>query len=138
MYANQCSANRFISFWIVRDGVRQDLQRHVPVELGVSGPIHFAHAAFADLGGDVVVAESGADGERHAISAGNEAILEREATPRSMVWGMPPDTPIPPRRQEPPEEPKPEPEADPKREDPPPPDLPPPRLSTPPPSQPSL
>ena len=39
--------------------------------------------------------------------------------PRSMVWGMPPDTPIPPRRQEPPEEPKPEPEPDPKREEPP-------------------
>ena len=33
----------------------------VPVELGVSRPIHLAHAAFADLGGDRVRAEAGAD-----------------------------------------------------------------------------
>ena len=26
----------------------QDLQRHIPVELGVSGSIDFTHAAFAD------------------------------------------------------------------------------------------
>ena len=108
------------------------------VQLGIGGLVDLAHAPLANEGGYVVVAESGADSERHAISVGNEAILEREATPQSMVWGMPPDTPIPPRRQEPPEEPKPEPEPDPKREEPPPPDLPPPRSSTPPPSQPSL
>ena len=36
----------------------QHPQRHVPVELGVSGPIHFAHAAFANLGGDGVGAGS--------------------------------------------------------------------------------
>ena len=93
-----------------------------------------SHAPLADEGGDIIVADPGADSERHAISVGNEAILEREATPRSIVWGMPPDTPIPPRRQEPPEEP----ELDPKREEPPPTDQPPPRPSTPPPSQPSL
>ena len=40
------------SVWIIREGLRQHLERHVPVELGVSGPIHFPHAAFADLGGD--------------------------------------------------------------------------------------
>ena len=38
---------------------------HVPVEFGVPGSIHLTHAAFADLGGDVVVAESGTDFECH-------------------------------------------------------------------------
>ena len=37
---------------IVREGLRQDFQRHVPIELGVSRSIHLPHAAFADLGGD--------------------------------------------------------------------------------------
>ena len=27
------------------------LQRHIPIQLGISGPIYLAHAAFADLGG---------------------------------------------------------------------------------------
>ena len=45
--------------------MRQDLQRHVPVELDVSGSVHLAHAAFADLGGDGVVAERGTDRQRH-------------------------------------------------------------------------
>ena len=39
----------------------QHLQRHVPVELGVSRSIHFTHAPLANEGGDIVVAESGAD-----------------------------------------------------------------------------
>ena len=43
-----------------RERLRQHLQRHVPVELGVSGAIHFAHPAFADLGGDGIRAEGGA------------------------------------------------------------------------------
>ena len=50
---------------IVREGLGQDLQCHVPVELGVSGAIHLPHAAFADLGGDTVWAEGGAGGQRH-------------------------------------------------------------------------
>ena len=41
----------------VREGLRQDLECHVPVELGVSGSIHLAHSAFADLGGDGVGAK---------------------------------------------------------------------------------
>ncbi len=41
--------------------VAQDLPRHLAVQLGVSGSIDLAHAAFADEGSDVVVAESGAD-----------------------------------------------------------------------------
>ena len=43
------------------------LERHVPVELRVSGPIHLPHAAFTDLGGDGVGAESGADFESHRL-----------------------------------------------------------------------
>ena len=35
-------------------------QRHVPIELGVPGLTHLPHAAFADLGGDDIRAESGA------------------------------------------------------------------------------
>ena len=46
---------------IVGEGLRQDLQGHVPVELGVSCSIHLAHAAFADLGGDLIWAEGGAE-----------------------------------------------------------------------------
>ncbi len=37
------------------------------VELGVGGPVHLAHPPLADEGGDVVVAESGADLERHRL-----------------------------------------------------------------------
>ena len=46
---------------IIRERLRQYLQGHVPVELGISGSIHLPHAALADEGGDIVVAESGAD-----------------------------------------------------------------------------
>ena len=45
------------SIGIVCKGLGQHLQRHVPVELGVSGSIHLTHAAFADLGGDGIRAE---------------------------------------------------------------------------------
>ncbi len=43
------------------------LQRHPAVELSISGLIDLAHPAFADEGGDVVVAESGADVEGHVL-----------------------------------------------------------------------
>ena len=45
---------------IIREGLRQDLQRDVSVELGIAGAIHLAHAAFADLGDDGVRAEGSA------------------------------------------------------------------------------
>ena len=35
--------------------------------LGIGGLVDLPHAAFADEGGDVVVAESGADLERHDL-----------------------------------------------------------------------
>ena len=46
---------------------RQYLQRHVPIQLGVSRSIHLTHAPLADEGGDVIVAESGADFESHGL-----------------------------------------------------------------------
>ena len=42
--------------------LRQDLQRHLPVQLGIGGLIDLPHAPLADQGGDVVVAESVTDG----------------------------------------------------------------------------
>ena len=48
----------------VRRRVEQ-LARHVPIQLRIPCPIHLAHTAFADLGGDGIRAEPGADGERH-------------------------------------------------------------------------
>ncbi len=52
---------------LTREGAVMHLERHVPVELGVSGSIHLAHAAFADLGGDGVGAERGAGFKTHQI-----------------------------------------------------------------------
>ena len=46
----------------------ENLERHLALELGISGLIDLAHAAFANEGSDVVMAESGADLERHRLS----------------------------------------------------------------------
>ena len=54
------------SIWIIRERLWQHLERRVSVELRVPRSIHFAHAAFADLGGDVVVAEAGTDFDGHS------------------------------------------------------------------------
>ncbi|MFB3112895.1 MAG: hypothetical protein ACE10G_12755, partial [Gemmatimonadales bacterium] len=53
-------AGTWQAFSVVREGVRQDLQRDLTVELRVAGPPDFPHAAFADLGGNLVRAEGGA------------------------------------------------------------------------------
>ena len=52
---------------VIREGSRQDLQRHVSVKLGVFGTIHSPHPAFADLGGDAVGTEGGAGFKRHLV-----------------------------------------------------------------------
>jgi hypothetical protein len=49
--------------WIVGEGVGQELQRDVAIQLRVARAIHLAHAAFADLRGDFVDAEAGTGGE---------------------------------------------------------------------------
>ena len=45
----------------------RDLERHLPVQLRISGLIDLSHAPLADEGGDIVVAESGADVEGHGL-----------------------------------------------------------------------
>ena len=50
---------------ISREGVWEDLQRDLAVELGVGGLPDLAHAALAEEGGDVVVPEAGAGTQRH-------------------------------------------------------------------------
>ena len=48
---------------IAGEGIRQDLQRDVPIQLRVARAIHLPHAAFADLRADFVDAEAGAWGK---------------------------------------------------------------------------
>ena len=46
----------------------QDLERDLPIELGIGGLIDLAHPALTNEGSHVVVAESGADSESHKLS----------------------------------------------------------------------
>ncbi len=50
---------------VVHEGVGQDLQGDIAVQLGVAGLIDFAHAAGANGGDDFIDAERGAGFERH-------------------------------------------------------------------------
>ena len=50
-----------------RERVRQHLQRHVPVERRVASLSDFAHPAFPEEGGHVVVPEAGAGGQGHDL-----------------------------------------------------------------------
>ena len=45
---------------VVCEGIGQDLDRDVSVQLRIARAIHLAHPAFADLGGHFVRAESSA------------------------------------------------------------------------------
>ena len=45
---------------IAGEGIGQNLQRHVPIELGVPRAIDLAHPACPDLGEDFIGAETGA------------------------------------------------------------------------------
>ena len=49
----------------------QNLQRHLPVQLGIGGLIDLAHTPLADEGGHVIVAESGTDGQGHRLRMEN-------------------------------------------------------------------
>ena len=74
---------------IVGEGLRQDFERHVPIQFGISGPIHLAHAAFTDLGGDVVVGDARADFEGHSQYRScrrRSAQIIRRAVSRSGPW----------------------------------------------------
>ena len=50
---------------VIGEGVREDLQGDLTVELGVSRLPDLPHAALADEGGDIIVPEAGAGTERH-------------------------------------------------------------------------
>jgi hypothetical protein len=50
---------------IIREGVRQDLQRDVTMQLRVTGAIDLAHPTRTDRREDFVDAKSGADGQGH-------------------------------------------------------------------------
>ena len=52
---------------ILSEGGRQNLERYIAVELGVSGLIHLAHAAFADLGGGGIGTQMVADVHGHSV-----------------------------------------------------------------------
>ena len=51
------------AFTIRHDIGRQDLQRHVPIEVRTLGQIYFAHPAGTERGGDPVVFERAVDHE---------------------------------------------------------------------------
>ena len=75
------------SIRIIREGVGQDLQRHVTVELGISGLIDLAHAAFADLGGDFIRAESGAGFEWHSYGNGTRSLSSSNQLRTTVICG---------------------------------------------------
>ena len=50
---------------VAGEGVGQDLQRDIAIELRIARAKHLAHAAGADLGGDFVGTEAGARGQSH-------------------------------------------------------------------------
>ena len=53
----------------------EDLDRHLALELGVGGAVDLPHAAFADLGGDLVGAEAGPGRDHPARPSGQTARL---------------------------------------------------------------
>ena len=42
------------AIWIIREGLRQDLERDLPVELGIGGLVDLSHATLANEGGHIV------------------------------------------------------------------------------------
>ena len=50
---------------------RQDLDRDLTLQLGIGGPIHLSHPAFADLLGDFVDADSGTTSETQTAGSIN-------------------------------------------------------------------
>ncbi len=55
---------------VIREQVGQDFEGHIPAELRVPGAIHLAHAALADLGGDLIGAELGSGLNSHTRGNG--------------------------------------------------------------------
>jgi len=49
---------------VARDGVRQDLERHVPLQLQIAGAIDLAHSARAERCQNLILTKRGAGAER--------------------------------------------------------------------------
>ena len=71
--------------WVSREGVGEDLQRDLAVELRVGGLPDLAHAALAKQISDVIVAETGASGQAHELCAREIAALYAQAATGSTV-----------------------------------------------------
>jgi len=54
-----------IAHRVLGKGGRQDLDGHLAMELGIGGTVNGAHAALAELGGDLVVADAGGQAHRN-------------------------------------------------------------------------
>ena len=74
---------------VISKHVRQDLQRHVPVQLGVTGAIDLAHAARSDEGGHFVRAEAGTGAEGH-IGYDNGGLFYRglQFNENHLMWNV--------------------------------------------------
>ena len=60
---------------VSREGRRQDLDGDLALQLGIGGPIHLSHSAFADLRSDLEDAETGPWGQSQASGLyGREAV----------------------------------------------------------------
>ena len=68
--------------WISDEGVREDLQRDLAVELGVGGLPDLAHAALAEQGCDVVVPKTSAGSEWHGSAVAEILSFYAEAVNR--------------------------------------------------------
>ena len=55
---------------VCRNGLRQDLDRDLPLQVRVSSAIHLTHAAHADLGGDFIGADTSSCYEGHGAGNG--------------------------------------------------------------------
>ena len=55
------------ALWIARKDLREDLDRHIPIEPRIAGAIHLPHAADADAGDDFVRPEASAGREGHRL-----------------------------------------------------------------------
>ena len=68
--------------WISREGVGEDLQGDLAIELRVGGLPDLAHPALAEEGGDVVVPEAGAGGQSHELFESRNEPFYAEAVHR--------------------------------------------------------
>ena len=52
---------------VAGEGVGQHLDRDLPIKVCIGGLIDLSHPTLANEGGDVIVAESGADSQGHEL-----------------------------------------------------------------------